>query len=194
MNRITLRSALVLFALAWASGASATLIGDSVTHERNAVGCCGPGAIFDSSTQVIAVGGTTFAAALHDVLVSDTLIQLTGKNGSSGYYSGSTFADQFSDIFGLDWAGPPASIIGVNVSVIGDLGLSEGLAFNSLTDVSFTGDGVRVRLAGFRFQRDSRIDIELVTSAAPPVPEPTTLGLFSIAFAAAGYAKRRKAV
>lgn len=192
MNHITLRSILLSLALAWASGASATLIGDSVTHERNAVGCCGSGSIFDSSTQIIAVGGTTFVAALHNVIVSDALIQLVGKNDSSSFYSGNTFADQFSDIFGLDWAGPPAFIIGVNVSVIGDLGLASGLAFNSLTDVSFTADSVRVRLAGLNFHRDSRIDIELVTSAAPPVPEPATLGLLGIAFAAAGYAKRRK--
>lgn len=189
MTRI--HRAFILFAvtlLVAAGQANASLIGDTVSVERDATGCCGFPSL-EPSTQVIGPGGTTFISALHDVLVESTRITLLGKNTSGSFYTGSTLADQFADIFDLDFFGAPGGLVDISVSVIGDLGLSSGLPFNPITDVQFDAHSVQVRLAGLQYSEGSRVVIDLLTDAAT-VPEPPTLPL--IAIAALGFAIRRR--
>jgi len=188
--------AYMLVALAWFAfaplypgNASASLIGDTVECSRsNNDGTCDP-------TSAVVSGGTEFVAGFVSGPLDAWGVDLDASTVAIRY-----LRDDFTFGCGicggivledLDWFGDPTGFIsgvtGFNSSGVTPDG---GLPID-LTRVSFGPHSVSIDLDNSRWEFDSFIEFQLVTSHS--VPEPTTLVLLGLGVLGAGVARRRRA-
>jgi hypothetical protein len=158
--------------------ANATLIGDTV-------GCGITPSLWACSASSAVVGaGNEFSLLLvgnarFGVDIGANSVTLTFLDSNELM----TGAGELLTLSGLDFSG------GHTITGISNLVFS-GVSVFDLSWITYTGNSVAIRLSGTRYSPGAYVSFDLLTNA---VPEPGSLGLLGVGFAALGLTRRRKA-
>jgi hypothetical protein len=158
----------------------ASLIGDDV-------GCAitpTPPWVCSPSTATVVDPGVEFQLAIlngdayFDVDLSDSLIRLT----QIGPFNLTAGPDDTLFLTSLDWIDNPGRIVDFELTT------TAGVSNVDASDVSFTDDSVTFFMGAASFDRDSLVDIRLITEQ---VPIPGTLALIGLGLVGMGYRGRK---
>lgn len=113
--------------------------------------------------------------------VEATSIRLDSRFTFYSPYFNSGFAPSSHEIRDLDFVGEPDRFItGVSVTFSDQISVHDSAPIDwpsfSASNVTFTADSVRISMGGYRFPRDSFVQIDLITA----VPTPGSMALLAM--------------
>jgi hypothetical protein len=177
------------------ASANAAIIGDTVQYQRvfgSAIVASQSATVVTPFAEFSEIGGQIQMNVEADYLLFSSTVSFARFNTASPPPFNAI--EQYIEVTDIDWIGEPTrSITGVVVSFGGSIVPQGGNAAFSASDVTFTGDSVRIYVGGQNFSAGSFIRVNLVTESTAAVPETASLAIWSgLGIAGLIAARRRK--
>lgn len=175
LKRVMVMSMISMVASAAGSAGGQTLVGDTVsfwrTAQLNGESTLDGFAIVTSPLHEF--GWVLDGTPIYTWNVEATSIRLDARSTFYSPYFNSGFSPSSHEIRDLDFVGEPGRFIaGVNVTFSDQISVHDSAPANwpgfSASNVTFTADSVRISMGGYRFPRDSFVQIDLITAVPTP--------------------------